>query len=104
MEKEEYPQCTKCGHAMVWSFAIPYKEYVCAPCGRGLPMFNSAPKLMRSGRYMNRKKKKWERDLHAITVSSGSGQCISERNGEPCPLGICPPDSYEYQYWRKRAV
>lgn len=106
-EKEEnfgeYPACPSCGSAMVGSFALPYKEWVCAPCGTGLPMFNGETKLCRSIKYMDAKKSRWSKELSIICRRIGGGQCAVKG----CENGSCDyckraaDKNYKFIYWKK---
>lgn len=71
----EYPECTSCHNAMVFSFAIRGNEWVCLPCYEGVGMFNSRKKLTRTIKYMDAKKKKWNEELSILARRFGGGTC-----------------------------
>ena len=104
-DKEKVSLCPGCGHAMVWSFALFGKEWVCVPCAIGLPMYNDACEEYRSTRALNRKRDKWAKDLHVAGLKFGGGRCPSEVTDKPCAYGICPDvEGYEFQYWGKNVT
>lgn len=94
------PQCPKCEGPMIFSMCLPYKEYVCFPCGQGVETFNSLPEIEIPAAEEERLRELYRRDAHALTELTGSGQCIKPGD---CPLGMKHPlpKDYEYEFFGK---
>lgn len=100
-DHQDYPSCPDCGQAMVVSFALPYKEWVCAPCGTGLPMFNGQPKVRRSIKYMKSKKRSWSKDLSVIARRIGGARCAECEDGSCEYCERAADKDYKFVYWEK---
>lgn len=95
----EVPLC-KCGEPMLWSLALSGKEWVCVPCGTGEPMFNGRPKVQVADVEDDARRKRYQRDLHVVSVTRGGGNCSGILAGTGCPLGICQKvDEYEFEFF-----
>ena len=95
---EKYPQCHKCGQAMVWTFAFAFNEWACLPCNTKAPMFNGLEKVKRNVYYMNRKRKLWEEELHKIAITKGGASCLKKEKGESC--GVCDNKDFKFKIWK----
>ena len=95
------PQCQLCGQPMVWSLALRGNEYVCVPCGVGVPVFNDLPTVVVGEDAHDALRAKYAQDLHAVTVVRHcEGKCAGAVNGTWCAYGLCPiPTDFKYQYF-----
>lgn len=93
----EYPKCPKCGNAMVFTFAFPYKEWACLPCDTQDEFFPRNPKIRRSIKYMDAKKRKWSEELNIIARRFGGGKCAVE-GCEICKKAA--DEKYQFKYWK----
>ena len=100
--KSEYPQCSNCNNAMVWSFAFIGCEWVCLPCDYAVPMFNGLKKIYRNDEAMADKKRKWQEELSVIARRHGGGSCGVDgcKNGS-CKLCKKTADkNYKFKIWK----
>lgn len=97
------PICPHCGEPMLWSFCLPYCEYVCVPCGYGVGMMNAGEKREYPAEEIKALHEKYAADLHkksyetAKTGGGKCGTCGTNFNCEKCREA----ESHEYQYWGK---
>lgn len=99
---KEYSACPNCNNAMVFSFAKRGCEYVCLPCDEGEPMFNSRPKLKRTVKHMQSKKRKWSLELSIIGRRFGGGECAVCADYS-CDICMATADKdYQFKIWRTR--
>ena len=97
----QYPKCSGCGQAMVFTFAFPYKEYACLPCDIAVPMFHGLEKIWRHDKTMARKKKLWQEDLSVIARRDGGAECAVCKD-ESCKYCKNSADeNYKFKYWKK---
>lgn len=101
-ERREYPACSECGNAMVWSFAFSGCEYVCLPCDTAVPMWNSNHKVERTVRHMDAKKRLWREELSILGRRYGGGRCAICQD-ESCQLCKKTKDpNYQFKVWKSR--
>ena len=98
----EYPKCPECGYAMVWTFSFRYKEWACLPCYVTAPMFHGFDKVWRNIKYMDAKKRLWQRDLSVIARTEGGATC-AVCNDKTCKwCKDADNKNYKFTYWKTR--
>lgn len=91
------PICPDCFKPMIFCMAIPYKEYVCIPCGTSEEF--SCNKSLFSREEHDTNKKLWADDIHALAIRNGAS-CVLKHERKPCK--ICDDlENYQYQYYMK---
>ena len=103
MEIVKVYKCPECGGSMLFSFALPYKEYVCVPCGTGEAFCNGCEIKEIPLQEHEKLKAKYKKDLQKVslnTAKNGGGickTCIKEFNCEHCQ----EIDKHQFEYWGK---
>ena len=95
--------CPECGSIMIPSFCLPYKEFVCVPCGTGEEFFNNCERKEVDEHILDDLRNKYQKDIHKIslqTAKNGGGQC------RYCGLNFncdkCKEiESHTLEYWGK---
>ncbi len=71
--------CPKCKLPVVFTMAMPFKEYGCVECniwgeflGSGFPKVEATPKLLK---IQKEREKKWRKDLTFIASRRGRAMC-----------------------------
>lgn len=99
------PLCPHCGEPMLWSFCLPYCEYVCVPCGDGVGMCEAGKKVDFPAEEIKALREKYAADLHKRsyeTAKAGGGGCTicgTKFTCEKCQEA----EQHIYQYWGKGA-
>lgn len=95
------PTCPNCGQPMVFSFAIPYKEYICVPCGTSEEFCCERDSETTQERE-DELKKKWADDLDKLAFEVGGAVCrkCNKSGGNNCKF--CKIKK-EFKYWKRGA-
>ena len=102
-ETVKVPLCPHCGEPMLWSFCLPYCEYVCVPCGDGVGMMNAGTKVERPAAEIEALREKYKADLHKRsyeTAKAGGGKCATCGTSFNC-VSCREAEQHEYQFWGK---
>lgn len=91
------PLCPKCEKPMIFCMAIPFKEFVCIPCGTSEEFL--CEKVDASIAEHDAKIELYKDDIHALACGNGA-MCNLTLEDKDCP--ICEQgDKYEYKYYLK---
>lgn len=96
-------KCPKCGQPLLFSFCLPYKEYVCVPCGVGFEFLNGCETINVSEKEKDKLYKKYKIDIQKIslnTAKNGGGRCKicgTKFNCKKCQK----IEKHELKYWGK---
>lgn len=90
------PFCPTCKQAMVFCMAIPFKEFVCIPCGTSEEFF--CEKFDSSIAEHDAKIELYKDDIHALACGNGA-MCNATLEDKECP--ICMQENYQYKYYLK---
>jgi len=96
-KKIEVPECPECGRGMVWTFAFPYNEYACLPCGTMDEFCCRGSRIEVDKQANERKKVRWDEELHVIAIRNGA-ECI-RKDCEWC--GKDEDRQYKFKYYLK---
>lgn len=101
MSKVRCPICPKCNEPMLFSFILPYKEYVCVPCAHGEEFLCNKTEVEEEE--LEKLRKKYKNDLGKRgweTAVNGGGTCNECDDKFNCK--ICKAfEAAEYTHWGK---
>ena len=105
-EMVKVPLCKYCGQPMLWSFCLPYCEYVCVPCGDGVGMLEAGDKVEMPKEEIDALREKYKEDLHKKsyeTAKAGGGKCSicgTDFTCKECQRA----ENHEYEFWGKGGI
>lgn len=103
VEKRKVAICRHCGQPMLFSFCLPYCEWVCVPCGVGVGMIDNDRYKYISEKKYQALRKKYAKDIHKRsweTAKAGGGTCKNCGKEFNCPT-CKEAENHKYQYWGK---
>ena len=94
------PECPQCNNAMIFSFCIAYKEYICIPCGTSEEFLNGLETTETTQKKEDALKKKYSADLDRLAFTLGGATCSKCNSSKGNNCKHCKfPD--EFKYWNK---